>query len=118
MNGSALQLTDIVSTLMACDLLNYEVAYFAALQTVTEYELSDGELVLTSADASLVFTALPTLPGTAWQLIWLDGAEVRGDEPLTFEDRRGWHCARQRRLQPLQYRVHGERRSASVRPTE
>lgn len=84
-DGSALQLTDIVSTLMACDLLDYEVAYFAALQTVTEYELSDGELVLTSADGELVFTALPTLPGTAWQLIWLDGAEVRGDEPLTLE---------------------------------
>ncbi len=85
-DGSAIQLTDIVSTLMACDLLDYEVAYFAALQTASSYELSANELTITYEDGQqLVFADLPTLPGSAWQLTDLDGDEVRGDQALTLE---------------------------------
>jgi heat shock protein HslJ len=85
LDGDAIHLTDIVSTLMACDQLDYEVAYFAALQAVARYDRADDQLTLSTADEQqLVFRALPTLPGTDWQLIWLDGAEVLGDTPLTL----------------------------------
>ncbi len=85
LDGDAIQVTNIVSTLMACDQLDYEVAYFAALQAAARYEHEGDQLTITTADdQQLVFMALPTLPGTDWQLIWLDGAEVLGDTPLTL----------------------------------
>lgn len=85
LDDDAIQLTDIVSTLMACDQLDYEVAYFAALQAAVRYERDGDQLTITTADdQQLVFMALPTLPGTDWQLIWLDGTEVLGDTALTL----------------------------------
>jgi heat shock protein HslJ len=74
-DGSAITFGTLGGTQMACEqpLMDLEVAYFAALGVVSEYEVSADQLVLTGDDVRLVFDAeappepLP-LVGTVWTL--------------------------------------------------
>jgi heat shock protein HslJ len=74
-DGSAITFGPLGGTQMACEepLMDLEATYLAALEAVSEFEVSADELVLTGDDVRLVFDAeappepLP-LVGTVWSL--------------------------------------------------
>lgn len=80
---------EVVSTRMACQdsqVMEQEQAYFAALQAVTHYELSDEELTLWNDEGQqLNFVAVEVLmlPGSQWQLISYGPPD---DETLVIPD--------------------------------
>ncbi|MBL8156296.1 MAG: META domain-containing protein [Anaerolineae bacterium] len=75
---------DILSTMMACAqaIMDQEIAYLAALQSASAYQIVAGQLVITYGDGqTLVFNSAPTLPETRWRLVSLGGADrVDGSE--------------------------------------
>lgn len=84
----ALSFGPLASTMMACrdDVMQQELDYFAALQTVTRFTRSDDQLTLFYGDdQTLVFARLAALENTRWQLTALDGEPPVGETPLTLE---------------------------------
>ena len=47
---TGIDITEIMSTMMACDGLAQEQAFFAALEATTNYRIEDGTLLLTGPD--------------------------------------------------------------------
>ena len=50
---TGIDITEIISTMMACDGLPQEQAFIAALEAATDYALADGDLVFTANDKTL-----------------------------------------------------------------
>lgn len=55
----ALDISEIFSTMMACDALSQEQAFFAALEAATVYEIVDGDLVLSGAAGEVLAVLTP-----------------------------------------------------------
>ena len=77
-----------ISTMMACmqeGVMEQEMAYLAALEAATGYELAGDQLIITyGAGEQLIFELAPMLDGTSWQLVSLDGADAIGTVTLLF----------------------------------
>lgn len=92
LEGDALTISQIFSTLMACAddaVTTQESAYFLALQATTHYTLEGNRLTLTTADGeTLVFMANNALTGTVWTLASIGGEPLVDDSrvTLTFDD--------------------------------
>ena len=75
-DGSALTLGQLVSTLMACEDMGPETEYFAALGKVASYRRDGSTLVLSDADGADLVVLIPATPasleGTAWELTGLN----------------------------------------------
>ena len=54
-----IDITEIMSTMMACDGLAQEQAFFAALEATTGYRIEDGTLLLTGADDAILAQLAP-----------------------------------------------------------
>jgi heat shock protein HslJ len=56
-----LTITDMMSTMMACDNMDLETPYFQALSKVQKFNVADGKLTLTSSDGktTVVFSMPP-----------------------------------------------------------
>lgn len=79
--------TDVISTMMACAqaVMDQESVYLAALQSASAYQLVAGQLVVTYGDGQkLIFDPAPTLPGTQWRLIALNGADLVAGSEITL----------------------------------
>lgn len=78
-DGDSIRFSQLVSTLMACvdqAVMDQEAAYFRALESAARYEVFEDQLVITyGEDQRLIFTRLPTLKGTQWQLVAYGAAE-------------------------------------------
>jgi heat shock protein HslJ len=54
-----IDITEIMSTMMACDGLAQEQAFFAALEATTGYRIEDGNLLLTGPDDAVLAQLAP-----------------------------------------------------------
>jgi heat shock protein HslJ len=75
LDGSAITISDIISTLMLCapdNLMNQEAAYLQTLATVAAYTITDDQLQMTNAAGEMVLTFTASVPepliGTNWVL--------------------------------------------------
>jgi heat shock protein HslJ len=75
LDGSAITISDIISTLMLCapdNLMNQEAAYLQTLATVAAYTITDDQLQMTNAAGEMVLTFTASEPepliGTNWVL--------------------------------------------------
>jgi heat shock protein HslJ len=77
-DGTTITFNAVFSTRRFCDgLMQQESAYIAALESATQYTLTDGQLVITYGEGDeLVFQPAATLVSSAWQLVAFD------DEPV------------------------------------
>jgi putative lipoprotein len=74
LNGDAITVEAVISTMMACmtdGLMEQELAYFAALQGATRYEIVDGMLVIEYGEEGqhMVFMPARDLTDGSWQLV-------------------------------------------------
>ncbi|PJF27005.1 MAG: hypothetical protein CUN53_05700, partial [Phototrophicales bacterium] len=80
----------VASTRMMCmdeAVMAREMAFFTALSSATRLETDGEQLTLTyGANQRLIFARVSPLPGTAWQLVSLDGATPAGVITLRFDD--------------------------------
>jgi len=53
-DDSNIDITNVFSTMMACDHLQQEQAFFAALEAAQSYEIADGALLLKAADGNVL----------------------------------------------------------------
>jgi heat shock protein HslJ len=86
--GNSISFSMISSTMMACleeDVMEQEVAYLAALQGATSFEIIDNQLVITSSEGeTLVYEPMVTLAGSGWQLETIAGEDALGTVTLVF----------------------------------
>jgi putative lipoprotein len=88
--------SDVIATLMACEdsvVMDQEIMYFDLLPTMTQYEVGDGQLTLTSEDGLQQMLFVPSgayaLRRTRWQLSsYTSGGEAQTPlegAPITLE---------------------------------
>jgi heat shock protein HslJ len=98
LEGSSFSIGMPVSTEMACaeDIMGQEQAFFEALSSVTTFELSEGQLVLSGGGQRLIFvsdgseSSTPSeinLENTSWTLTSLAGNALVEDTTITLEFR-------------------------------
>ncbi len=78
----------LISTMMACqeDITAQEIAFFAALDAATSYEISQDTLIIYYDDSEqMVFENAIKLIGTQWILTVFDGADPLADTTITLE---------------------------------
>jgi heat shock protein HslJ len=98
--GSSFSVGMPVSTEMACaeDIMGQEQAFFEALSSVTTFELSEGQLVLSGGGQRLIFVSdgsessspseiTTVLENTSWTLTSLAGNALVEDTTITLEFR-------------------------------
>lgn len=74
LTATSIDISQIISTMMACDGLRQEQAYFAALEAADAYSIVDGDLVLGSPGASNLARLSPAEQKP--RAIFRHGAEV------------------------------------------
>lgn len=88
LDGDALSISEVFSTLMACmddNRTEQESAYFEALQAAAGYRITGNVLTITTEDGgALVFSQGTPLLGTQWVLATIDGNEVVAGSSVTL----------------------------------
>jgi heat shock protein HslJ len=97
--GSSFSVGRPISTMMACaeGIMGQEQAFFKALSSVTTFELSEGQLILSGGGQRLVFISdevstenvMPALETTSWTLTTLAGNPITENTRITLEFRDG-----------------------------
>jgi heat shock protein HslJ len=86
--GNSISFSMIASTMMACleeAVTEQEVAYLAALQGATRFEIVDNQLVITSSEGEmLVYEPILTLARSGWELETIAGEDALGVVTLVF----------------------------------
>jgi heat shock protein HslJ len=88
-DASTLMPGAILSTLRLCadEAVNaQEQAYFQALESITGYEIVDGQLVISYGEGEqIVLMQVNNLANTSWQLVSIGGSDAVGETPVTIE---------------------------------
>lgn len=85
--GDTIGFEGVFSTMMACqdDLMQVESALFNALQSATQYEVSEGQLIIRYGEEQALVFEMLSLVNSTWTLVSLNGEAVQGDTPLTLQ---------------------------------
>jgi heat shock protein HslJ len=90
LDGDTISFGAVASTRMMCmdeAVMAREMAFFTALSGAVRIETDGDQLTLTyGANQRLIFARVSPLPGTAWQLVSLDGGTPAGIITLQFDD--------------------------------